>query len=139
LRVGVVALGAFAILPAAATTSSILLQPTPASAHRNREVGRWFDRELQAGETLYVMCASASVYAYADADPPLPYLWLDGVNQVPGAKELLADLLTDPRRAPTFVARFQDEAACGLEHGLVDELYTPFTTVEGVPIWIRKD
>ena len=60
-------------------------------------------------------------------------------TEIPGAKELLADLLTDPERAPTFVARFQDEATCGLEQGILDELYKPFTTVEGVPIWVRND
>ena len=58
---------------------------------------------------------------------------------MPGAKELLADLLTDPERAPTFVARFQCEDVCGLEQGILDELYKPFTTVEGVPIWVRND
>jgi hypothetical protein len=145
---GVVALGGFAILPAVGTTMAIANLPrdqipTVASGDarsvKDEEIGRWFARERQPGETLYVFCASAAAYAQADADPPFPYLWLDGVNRVPGAKERLADLLTDPERAPTFVARFQSEELCGVEHGILDELYQPFTTVEGVPIWVRND
>jgi hypothetical protein len=139
LRVGVVALGGLAVLPAVGTTSIVLLHPTPASAQEDEKVGHWFAGELRPGETLYVQCERPAVYAYADADPPFPYLWIDNVNQVPGAKELLADLLTNPERAPTFVARFQSEGRCGLEPGILNELYQPFTTVEGVPIWARND
>jgi hypothetical protein len=146
--VGVMALGGFAILPAVGSTMAIATLPrdqvpTVASGDarsvKDEEIGRWFAREEQSGETLYIFCASAAAYAQADVDPPFPYLWLDGVNRVPGAKQRLADLLTDPARAPTFVARFQDEELCGVEQGILDELYQPFTTVEGVPIWVRND
>jgi hypothetical protein len=146
--VGVLALGAVAVLPAVATTIDVIrlprdLIPVAVSGYgrsvKEEEVGRWFTHERRAGETIYVLCASASVYAHSDADPPFPYLWFDGVNQVPGAKQMLADLLTDPEHAPTFVARFQDEALCGVQQGILDQLYKPFTTVEGVSIWVRND
>jgi hypothetical protein len=137
LSVGVVALGALAILPGVATTSISFIHPPPVSA--GREIGHWFARELQPGETLYVLCKHPSVYAHADADPPFPYLWLPHVTMIPGAPDLLADLLTNPERAPTYVARFESEHTCGLEQGTLDGLYQPFTTVEGVPIWVRND
>jgi hypothetical protein len=141
LSVGVVALGGLAVLPPAATTVAIASHAHDRAlvSDVSVEVGDWFAREHRPGETLYVLCEGPSAYAYAHADPPFPYLWIDNVNQVPGAKEQLADLLTDPQEAPTFVGRFQSETMCGLQRGLLDELYEPFTTVEGVPIWARRD
>jgi 4-amino-4-deoxy-L-arabinose transferase-like glycosyltransferase len=141
--VGVAALGTVAILPAVATTIEIARLPRDeiplVNETKVEEVGHWFAGEHRPGETLYVFCNKPNAYAQADADPPFPYLWIDGVTQVPGARELLAGLLTDPARAPTFVARFQDEATCGLEQGLLNELYKPFTAIRGVPIWVRND
>ena len=32
-------------------------------------------RQQDPGSTLYALCASAAVYAEADAIPPYPYLW----------------------------------------------------------------
>ena len=62
--VGVVALGAFAILPAVATTIAIASLPRDQiplvnAGREEEEVGHWFARERRPGETLYVLCASA--------------------------------------------------------------------------------
>ena len=39
-------------------------------AVKEERVGQWFADNAAVGETIYVMCASASAYAHADAGPP---------------------------------------------------------------------
>ena len=68
---------------------------------RDEEVARWFDARRQPGDSLYVLCASAGLYANARVDPPFPYLWFDNVVQVPGARQRLEAMFTSPR--PTNV------------------------------------
>jgi hypothetical protein len=48
------------------------------------------------------MCSRANIYAEAHADPVYPYLWLDGVHNVPGAVERMRRMLAAPDR-PTWV------------------------------------
>lgn len=74
-------------------------------------VAAWFRDTARPGDRLYVMCASASVYAQARVDPPYPYLWIDAVRSVPGAAQRLASLLSSPT-APRYVALFQAPSVC---------------------------
>lgn len=104
-------------------------------ATKEERVGQWFGAQHAPGETLYVLCASAAAYAHAHEDPPYPYLWIDNVNQVPGAVGKLKDLLASDRR-PTYIAEFQSGASCGGAKvtGLLTANYQPFTVVDGVQI-----
>ena len=77
----------------------------------DEQIGQWYIDHRTAGSTLYAMCASAGVYAAADAIPPYPYLWLDGVQNGKGAQEKLVELFSGDD-APTFVAVYQDASQC---------------------------
>jgi hypothetical protein len=104
-------------------------------ATKEERVGEWFGAHRTPGETLYVLCASAAAYAHAHEDPPYPYLWIDNVNQVPGAVATLEDLLASDRR-PTYVAEFQSGSSCGGKKvtALLAANYASFTVVDGVQI-----
>jgi hypothetical protein len=105
-------------------------------AVKEERVGHWFAENAAAGETIYVMCASASVYAHADVSPPYPYLWFDNVHRVPGATDLLGTMLAADDR-PTYVAEFQRASACdgsGRADELLQRFYGPFTVVDGVRV-----
>ena len=77
----------------------------------DERVGQWYADHRTADSTLYAMCASAGVYASADAIPPYPYLWLDGVQNGKGAQEQLVELFSGDD-APTFVAVYQNASLC---------------------------
>lgn len=103
---------------------------------RSERVAQWFTDAAAPGDRLYVMCVSAAVYGNADIDPPYPYLWWDGVRQIPGAADRLADMLAGNGR-PRFLATFQAPASCdasGRVDELVRQLYVRRTVVDGVAI-----
>jgi hypothetical protein len=82
------------------------------------------------------MCASAGLYADADAIPPYPYLWFDGVVHAKGAQDRLGRLFAGDN-PPTFVALYQDTRSCnpsGEVEALLRERYTTEATVSGVNI-----
>ena len=56
----------------------------------------WFRVQGRTGRPSVRLCASAGLYGNISADPPYPYLWLDGVDRIPGAHTLLARLLEGP-------------------------------------------
>ncbi len=102
----------------------------------NERIGDWYIEHRTAESTLYAMCASAALYAGADAIPPYPYLWYDGVLNGKGAQDGLVRLFAgdDP---PTFVAEYQDARACnpsGQVEVLLKERYTTSATISGVTI-----
>jgi hypothetical protein len=102
----------------------------------------WYLTNRAPGETMYVFCASAAFYGNALQDPPFPYLWLDGVRQVPGARQALATLLSSPTQRPTFVARYQTASTCdssGDSARALDTFYVPLTKIRGVQILVRSD
>jgi hypothetical protein len=135
---------AAAVVPVIGSTLSIARLPReqvpirisgfPRSIKEER-IASWFEHVRQPGDTIYVLCAGASVYALANADPPFPYLWLPTAAQFPGASQRLTALLTSPDGAPTYVADLQGEADCGLAAGTLRQQYRPLTTVEGTVIW----
>lgn len=103
---------------------------------QSEHVAQWFIDTAAPGDQLYVMCVSAAVYGNADIDPPYPYLWWDGVRQIPGAADRLVRLLESSRR-PRFLATFQAPTSCdvsGRVDALVREHYVRRTNVDGVAI-----
>lgn len=107
----------------------------------NERIGDWYIQHRTPGSTLYAMCASAGLYSNADAIPPYPYLWFDGVVYAKGAQDQLVRLFAgdDP---PTFVAEYQEARACnpsGQVEVLLKERYTTRATVDGVTILMLRD
>lgn len=102
----------------------------------NERIAAWFGEVRRPGDTIYAMCASAALYAVARVDPPYPYLWWDGVRQIPGALDRLTDLLRSPQ-APTYVAVYLRPASCdpsGEVQQLLDDRYEQVRSIEGIPI-----
>lgn len=102
----------------------------------NEQVGRWYRERRTADTTLYALCASASLYAYADAIPPYPYLWLDGVQNGKGAQEQLVDMFSGDH-PPTFVVEYQSVSTCnpsGRVAALLHQRYDAVATVAGARI-----
>ncbi|HEY4331494.1 MAG TPA: hypothetical protein VGM78_02945, partial [Ilumatobacteraceae bacterium] len=105
----------------------------------DQTVAAWFDSVRQPGDQLYVMCASAAVYADAHADPPYPYLWEDGVLTARGAQEQLRALLAKPD-GPRYVALFQLPNQCDASPATQTELglnYAPLVRIGGVQVMER--
>jgi hypothetical protein len=107
----------------------------------DERVGQWYADHRTADSTLYAMCASAGMYAAADAIPPYPYLWLDGVQHGKDAQAKLVELFSGDD-APTFVAVYQGGPTCnpsgGLE-ALLRERYSTITAVDGARILELRD
>jgi hypothetical protein len=107
----------------------------------NERVARWYADNKTPGSTLYALCASAAVYAEADAIPPYPYLWLDGVQHGRGAQEQLVQLFAGDN-PPTFVARYQAVRVCnpsGEVGTLLSERYRQVEDVDGAIIYELRD
>ncbi len=104
------------------------------------DLARWFLEHRSPGDTMYVMCASASFYADADQDPLMPYLWADNVEMVPHALDALRSLIGSPTRAPRFIAIYQLPRTCdisGRTGALVDARYQKLTRISGVEVLER--
>jgi hypothetical protein len=102
----------------------------------NERIAAWYDEHRVPGSTLYAMCASAALYANADALPPYPYLWQDGVLNGKGAQDDLVQLFAGDA-PPTYVVEFQNAASCnpgGQIVGLLRQRYTELETVDGLRI-----
>ena len=107
----------------------------------DERVGDWYADNRSPGSTLYVMCASAAAYAAADAVPPYPYLWLDGVLHGRRSQEQLVQLFAGDH-PPTFVVGYQSASFCnpsGEVDALLKERYAPTTAVEGATILGLRD
>jgi hypothetical protein len=107
----------------------------------DERVGQWYEENRTADSTFYVMCASAGAYAHADAIPPYPYLWLDGVQNGKDAQQKLVDLFSGDD-APTFVAMYQNARTCnptGEVANLLQQRYTTVTAVDGARILELRD
>jgi hypothetical protein len=78
----------------------------------NLQVAQWFRANGQPHPSLYVMCASAGLYAQADAIPHYPYLWFVEVHHGPNALPLLVHYLHDPIGGPEFIAQYQGPDQC---------------------------
>lgn len=102
----------------------------------DEQVGKWYREHRAPSSTLYALCASAGVYASADAIPPYPYLWLDGVQHGKGAQQQLVELFAGDH-PPTFVVVYQDASLCnpsGQVASLLHQRYVPREVVAGAQI-----
>jgi len=131
------------------TSQVIVLDPGAAAllAHDdprlviNEQVGQWYIEHRTSDSTLYALCASAALYASADAIPPYPYLWLDGVQHGKGAQEQLVELFAGDH-PPTFVVEYQNVALCnpsGRIGALLYQRYDTAATVDGARILMLRD
>lgn len=107
----------------------------------DERVGQWYDDHRTADSTFYALCASAGVYASADAIPPYPYLWLDGVQHGKDAQTKLVELFAgdDP---PTYVAVYQSALLCnpsGQVDTMLDQRYIKQGQVDGAVILELRD
>ncbi|MEO5901175.1 MAG: hypothetical protein ABIR68_13770 [Ilumatobacteraceae bacterium] len=106
----------------------------------NERVADWFDAH-EPHPNLYVLCASAALYAEAGAIPHYPYLWDVEVHHGPHAQRLLVDYIGDSARGPRFVAQFQSPARCDSSGRVARILARDFhivTRVSGVTILERN-
>ena len=114
-----------------------------AADHRSVQddhVGQWFRHHRTAGQNLYVLCSSAGVYADAHQDPGYPYLWNVEVHHGANAQNLLVDYLSDPIRAPTFIAQYQSARSCddsGRVAKIMHDDYQQVTVVDSVAMFER--
>ena len=72
---------------------------------------------------------------------PIPYLWLDGVQNGKDAQDKLVDLFSGDD-APTFVAVYQNASMCnpsGEVTRLLEQRYTTLTAVAGARILKLRD
>lgn len=140
-----VAVAVLVVIPSLISSEGVIVMDRGAasvSAHNDprlvidERVGDWFADNRTAGSTLYVMCASPAAYAAADAIPPYPYLWLDGVLHGRRSQERLVELFSGDH-PPTFVVGYQSSSICnpsGEVTALLEERYAPTTAVDGATI-----
>jgi hypothetical protein len=139
-----------AIIPSLISSASVIVldradvpiaaddDPRPVVDER---VGKWYAENRSPDSTLYIMCASAGAYASADAIPPYPYLWLDGVQHGKNAQKMLVDMFAGAH-PPTFVAVYQSTLTCnpsGQVDTLVRQRYVTITAVDGAVIMGLRD
>ena len=107
----------------------------------DERIGEWYRDHRTPGSTLFAMCASAGLYAAADAIPPYPYLWLDGVQHGKDAQTKLVELFAGDD-APTFVAMYGGADGCnpsGAVDALLNRRYITREIVSDVVVLMRRD
>jgi hypothetical protein len=106
----------------------------------DERVAGWYLAHRRAGDQLYVMCGRPAVYADIDQDPPVPYLWFPEVIVGPQAPQRLLTYLTNS--PPTYIAKYNTTSTCdrtGLVQPMLDRLYTPAATIDGITILRRTE
>ena len=101
----------------------------------------WFRTHAAPGENIFALCAGVGLYGNISTDPPYPYLWFDGVEEIPGATSKLSELLSSDLR-PTFVAQYQSPLACdrsGRTGAAISRFYRIATVLDGEPLYVRTD
>ncbi len=107
----------------------------------DERVGRWYTDHRTPDSTLYAMCASAGLYASANAIPPYPYLWLDGVQNGRDSQNKLVQLFAGDN-PPTYVAVYQSALLCnpsGKVEAMLGQRYVTLTVVDGAEILALAD
>ena len=145
-----IAVASLALVPSLISTERVIVQNRAAiaiTAHDDprltidERVARWYEDNRAPGSTLYALCASAAMYAVANAIPPYPYLWLDGVQHGKGAQAQLVQLFAGDN-PPTFVARYQALPVCdpsGEVGVLLNDRYTQVEDIDGAVIYELRD
>jgi hypothetical protein len=135
-----IAVATLAVIPSLISTGRVIVLDRAAAAlmaHNDprlvvdERVARWYADNRTPGSTLYALCASAAMYADADAIPPYPYLWLDGVQHGKGAQQQLVQLFTGDN-PPTFVAQYQAVRVCNPSGDVARSLNARYRQVEDV-------
>lgn len=144
-QVAVITIACLVAVPSLISTMHVIVLPRAAAAMLasddprslvNEQVGDWYRQNRTASSTIYALCASAGMYASADAIPPYPYLWEDGVLNGRDAQTKLEQLFAGPE-APTFVVEYQRPPSCnrsGQVATLLQERYTYRATVAGLTV-----
>lgn len=102
----------------------------------NEQIAKWFDAHSHAGDQIYALCASAALYGNISADPPFPYLWYLTIQEIPGVREQISEMLKR-NDSPKYVALAQSAASCdysGAAQLALDEHYHLVDVVAGVQI-----
>jgi hypothetical protein len=110
-------------------------------SYRAKAAGEWLAAHRSPGDSLYVLCAAANLYAYAEMDPMYRYLWFDGVHQGRNARADLEALLAGDA-PPTWVAKVDTVASCTSSKLVAESLdtrYRAVSTVEGITLLRRID
>jgi hypothetical protein len=146
----VIAVTTLTVIPSLISTGRVIVLDRAAvaiTAHDDprltidERVARWYADNRTPGSTLYALCASAAMYADANAIPPYPYLWLDGVQHGRGAQTQLVQLFAGDN-PPTFVARYQAVRVCnpsGDVERLLTTRYRQVEDVDGAVIYELRD
>lgn len=136
------------VAPALAVSGWVYAGPRPTwmvraaddwRAPLNERVADWFGVH-EPHPNLYVLCASAGLYAEAGAIPHYPYLWDVEVRHAPHAQRILVDYLGDGILGPRFVAQYQSPARCDSSGRVAEILASDFhivARVSGVTILER--
>jgi hypothetical protein len=145
-RIVVIVMACLVVIPSLISTmhvivlnrgpAAVLASDDPRSLIDER-VADWYAQHRTPGSTLYVMCASAAAYADADAIPPYPYLWEDGVLNGRDAQTKLVELFAGDN-APTFVVQYQNALTCnpgGRVAALLRERYSQTGKVDGLAVF----
>ena len=104
-------------------------------------VAQWFNLHRRPGQNMYVLCASAGVYADAHQDPGYPYLWLIEVHRGLNAQNRLVSYLGDPARGPQFIAEYQRPSMCdssGRVGRILHRSYRPVAVVGHITMFERN-
>lgn len=110
-------------------------------SYRANAAAQWLVEHRSSGDSLYVLCAAANLYAYAEMDPTYRYLWFDGVHQGRNARADLEALLAGDA-LPTWVAKVDTVASCTSSKLVAESLDTRYreaATVEGITLLRRID
>ena len=144
-QIGVIIIACLVAVPSLISTMHVIVLPRAAATELasddprslvNEQVGDWYRQNRTASSTIYALCASAGMYASADAIPPYPYLWQDGVLNGKDAQTQLTQLFAGAD-APTFVVEFQRPASCnesGQVAALLQDRYAYRATVDGLTV-----
>lgn len=102
----------------------------------DEEIAKWFEIHSQKGDQIYAMCASAALYGNISADPPFPYLWYLNIQEMPGVREQIAEML-NRSDSPEYVAMAQSASNCdssGAAQRALDEHYHLVDEVSAIQI-----
>jgi hypothetical protein len=100
-----------------------------------------FHAHATSGKNIVALCAGAGLYGNIPTDPPYPYLWFDGIQEIPDARSKLYELLASDRR-PTFVAQYQPPLNCDKSGHIgmaIARFYRIATIINGAPLNVRAD
>jgi hypothetical protein len=143
----VVATAALAAVPLLMTAQAIAIPRAETGAELSGDsrlvddeaIAAWYHLHAEPGDDILALCASAGLYGNLGTDPPYPYLWHDGIRNIPAAQQALTALLTGDDR-PRFVAEYQGARSCvpsGAADRALRQHYRVVVTIGGVPILER--